>query len=313
MTDTWQTGYRGSVRQRIVALDQMCRGRLNAGQIARDRYLRRLVRSGAVTAELVNKALEDCARDAASMRWMGDVHPTVLGRADCVFLAEYGRFPSESGDFEINGPYHRICRSLGYDWHYYDEQLARLHWDGTGRPYAKPEVSVRVEQDVRDLTMRRGNGWLFAIVLAAGLIGGPLAGAAILRDVSIETWPAVWVFGVMWVLCLAFLLATTRPRRTRQRDTVLRCSRCRQELTPGQARTGCLGCGALFAESAPPHPRATVSTGTWPPAGSSSAYPPCAERKPCPCSAARKWWPGTAGRCRRREGHRGPRRRRPPG
>lgn len=248
MANTLQTGHRGSVRQRIVALDQMCKGRLNAGQIARDRYLRRLVRSGTVTAEQVNKALEDCAKDPSRMRWMADVHPTVLGRADCVFLAEYGRFPSESGDFEINGPYHRICRSLGYDWHYYDEQLARLHWDGAGRPYARPEVSVRVEQDVRDLETHRGNGWAFGLVLAAGLIGGSAAGAAILRNVSPDSVSAVWVFAVVWALCLAALLGSTRPRRTRRRDAVLRCSRCRQELAPEQARTGCTGCGALFAQ-----------------------------------------------------------------
>ena len=206
------------------------------------------MRSGAVTAEQVHKALEECAKDPFERAVDGGrATRRILGRADCVFLAEYGRFPSESGDFEINGPYHRICRSLGYDWHYYDEQLARLHWDGAGRPYAKPEVSVRVEQDVRDCEIRKGNGWAFGLVLAVGLIGGPAAAVAALRNVPAEAASVVWVLGVVWVLCLAALLVSTQPRRTRYKGTVLRCGRCRQELTPGQARTGCTGCGALFA------------------------------------------------------------------
>jgi hypothetical protein len=230
-----------------VVLNGRGKGLLKPSQAARDRYLRRLVRQGAVTAEQVSKALEECARAPSAMLWIAKADTRTLGRADCVFLAEYGRFP-EARDFEINGPYQRICRSLVYDWHYYDEQLTRLHWDEAGRPYVRPEGSVRAEQDVQEREIRRGSFWAFAFVLAVGGIGVPAACVAAWPYLPPEAPSVLWGLGIAWGLCLAALLAATRPRRIRCKDAVLRCGRCRQELTPGQARTGCTGCGALFTE-----------------------------------------------------------------
>jgi hypothetical protein len=247
MASTLQTGHRGSLRQRIVVLNGKGKTRSDPARVARDRYLRGLVRQGVVTAEQVKRALDEYARAPASVEWMAHVDPTTLGRADCVFLAEYGRFPSEAGDFEINGPCHRICRSLGYDWHYYDEQLAKLHWDGAGRPYVRPEVSVRIEQDVQNRETRKGNPWGFGFVLAVGVIGGPAAGFAALRNLPAEMASVVWGLGVVWLVCVAALLVGTWPRRIRYRSPVLRCGRCQRELAPEQAGTGCPGCGALFA------------------------------------------------------------------
>lgn len=247
MAERLQTGYRGLVRQRIVALNGQGRRRLDPSQVTRDRYLRGLVRRGAVTAEQLSRALEECARSPGNLGWLADVDETTLGRADCVFLAEYGRFPSEGADFEINGPYHRICRSLGYDWRYYDDQLAKLHWDGAGRPYARPEASVRALPDVQDREIRRGNGWAFGLVLAVGALGGPAGAMAALPHLPAEAMSGVWALGVVWGVGVAALLAGTWPRRTRYKSTVLRCGRCRRELTPVQAKVGCADCGVLFA------------------------------------------------------------------
>ncbi len=241
------TGCHGSMRQHIVALEQRHEGRLSAERIARERYLRRLVRDGTVTPEQLDEAIAGYRAAPASSAWLTEVNPEVLARADDVFLAEYGTFPKKSADFLLNGTYHSICRGLQYDWHYYDELLKRLERDNEGRPYVRLEGGTTAVKETRTTYRQAGNRWAFAAALVAGLVGGPLLAAALLRHVSGEAASGLSVFVVLWVLALAGLLTVTRPRQARQVIVVHRCSRCGRELDAPQAKIGCPGCGVSFA------------------------------------------------------------------
>ncbi|MCL5279361.1 MAG: hypothetical protein M1376_05605 [Planctomycetes bacterium] len=94
------------MRQRIVALEQLHEGRLPVELVARERYLRPLVRNGTMTPEQLNEAVAGYRAAPASFAWLTEVHPEVLTKADEVFLAEYGTFPVKSADFQLNGTYH---------------------------------------------------------------------------------------------------------------------------------------------------------------------------------------------------------------
>jgi hypothetical protein len=177
---------------------------------------------------------------------MANVHQAVLERADCVFLAEYRRFPTEDADFQLNGTYHKICRGLEYNWHYYDDKLEELQRDESGNPRIRSDESVRVQQKHRNVEIRRGNAWAFGLVLVAGLAGGPILAAAIARGVSHSLGPMISVFAALWVLSFAGLGALTLPRRIWRRDIVFTCGRCGGELGFGRTWTGCPTCGVLF-------------------------------------------------------------------
>jgi hypothetical protein len=246
-TGTLQTGHHGPMRQHIVTLDRFAKGRQTSAYIVRDRYLRRLVRSGIATPGQLHDAIASCGTTPSSFTWLTDVNRDRLAKADCVFLAEYGTFPTSDIDFQVNGDYYRICRGLEYDWHYYDKLLERLHWDERGNAYVRPEAKVVALERTERVERTRGNPWAFGLVLVAGLVGGPLATAAILRHVSGDLTAAGSVFGILGLLAFAALLKATLPRRRRQMAVVRWCSRCRRELDPRQAKSGCPGCGAWFA------------------------------------------------------------------
>jgi hypothetical protein len=241
------TGCHGFVRRHIVALERLHAGRLPAERIAREPYVRRLVRRGAVTPEQLNEAVAGCRAAPAGFAWITEVSPEVLAKADDVFLAEYGAFPVKNEDFQLNGTYHSICRGLQYNWHYYDGLLKRLQRDKDGHPYVRLEGDVTAVRETRTDERRVGSRWAFAVVLIAGLAGGPLAGAVISRRLSGEAASGLSVFVILWVLAVAGLLAVTRPRQVRQVTIAHRCSRCGRGLDAPQARIGCPACGASFA------------------------------------------------------------------
>jgi hypothetical protein len=244
---TSATGCRGSMRQHIVALERLHEGRLPAERIAREPYVRRLVRYGTVTPEQLKEAIAGCRAAPASFAWLTEVSPEVLAKADDVFLAEYGTFPVKNADFQLNGTYHSICRGLQYNWHYYDDLLKRLQRDEDGNPYVRSEGDVTTVQETRTGERRVGSRWAFAVVLIAGLAGGPLLAVALFRHASGEAASGFSVFAILWLLALAGLLTLTRPRQVRQVCVVHRCGRCGRELDPPQAKIGCPACGASFA------------------------------------------------------------------
>jgi hypothetical protein len=248
-TDIAQVGTHGRMRQHIVAvggIQQASRGEI---PVTKDPFLRVLVRRGVVTRKRLEQAVQGYNKMPAKYGWIVGVKQPMLDRADCAFLAEFGRFPTEDADFEMNGTYHRVCRGLDYDWHYYDKHLAKLRWDDQGNPYVRPLDETRAVGEVREFEVKRGNGWAFALVLAAGLVGGPVIAAAIARNVSQDGLSAAFVFGIVWVLCFAGLLALTLPRRQMRKRTLHKCGRCGRELVSGRSVFGCPICGLLFDES----------------------------------------------------------------
>ncbi len=249
-TDATPIGCHGRMRQRIVALGVSPKARRDSHFIMGDKYLRALLRSGTVTEEQLQQAVQRLSTVPSTLVWMADADQAVLDRADYVFLAEYGRLPAENDDFQLNGPYHRICRSLEYNWHYYDPQLSTLHRDKDGNLFARPADGVAVVEEPQDIETNRGSAWASAIAVALGLLGGPALALLIIRTVSAGFTSALSVFGIVWVVSLGGLLMLTWPRRVRRRAIVPRCSRCGREPGPGPRPTGCLGCGALFEERA---------------------------------------------------------------
>ena len=248
--DTAQAGTYGRVRQRIVAMGRVARKGTSAQSLARavaaDRYVRAVVRSGRIRQEQLQRAVEGYHASPSTFVWLIEMDPAVLDRAECAFLAEYGRFPVAEGDFQINGVYHRICRSLLYDWHYYDDQLMKLTYDQAGRPYAPLPDGVQLRQDIQTRQTTKGGLWTFGFVLTTGLIGGLALGAAILQRATLDPVSVVWVFGVPWILGFGALLAATIPRRISSRTIIFRCGRCNRALESQQAMIGCPACGALF-------------------------------------------------------------------
>ena len=242
-----QIGSRGSLRRQIVALDRLGEGRVHPERIARDRYLRRFVRRGIVTPEQLQEAITGCLAAPFRFTWMAKVDPAVLARADCVFLAEFGIFPLNDADFQLNGRYHLICRSLEHDWHYYDQQLKELCWDRDGTPYARLGGKVTVQEETLRVEQRVGNLWAFVAVLIAGLAGGPVLLNTLLHQGSGNVATALDIIAILWGVVFGGLLMLTIPRRVRRLDVVCRCTRCGQEQDPQQAKIGCRACGAAFS------------------------------------------------------------------
>jgi hypothetical protein len=238
-------GIHGRMVQRIVAVGGGRTYEHGAVHIMRDRFLRALMKRGTITAEHVQRAVRGYNAAPSNYLWIAGVEQSVFAMADCVFLAEFGRFPTEK-DFQLNGRYHKICRGLEHNRHYYDEQLKKLRWDRDGNPYVRCATNPAALEEVRQVEVRRGNAWLFVPALVVGLVGGPLLAATIARNVPRDPVSAVCVFGVLWVLLFAGFLAKTLPGRVQRRKTVVRCGRCRRELSPNRQLNGCSVCGLLF-------------------------------------------------------------------
>jgi hypothetical protein len=247
-TDIAQVGTHGRMRQHIVAVGRARHAPRREIPVMKDPFLRVLVRQGFVTKGQLEQAVQGCSQTPAKYGWIVDVKQPMLDRADCAFLAQFGRFPMHDVDFEMNGTYHRVCRSLEYDWHYYDQHLAKLRWDEEGSPYVRPLDGTRVVEEVREFEVKRGSGWAFALVLAVGLIGGPVGAAAFARNVSQDAMSAAFLFGILWVLCFAGLLALTLPRRKMHKRTLRKCGKCGRDLVSGRKMFGCPICGLLFDE-----------------------------------------------------------------
>jgi hypothetical protein len=247
-----QVGRHGRMRQHIVAVGGIGPAPRREIPLMKDPFLRVLVRRGFVSKAQLEQAVQGCSKAPSKYAWIIGYEQPMLDRADCAFLVEFGRFPTEDVDFEMNGTYHRVCRGLEYDWHYYDKQLAKLHWDEEGNPYVRPVDGTRAVEEVREFEIKRGSGWAFLLVLTVGLIGGPFLAATLARNVSQDALSATIVFGIIWVLCFAGLLAVTLPLRQMHRRTLRKCGRCGRALAAGRKVFGCPICGLLFEEQPAP-------------------------------------------------------------
>jgi len=198
------------MRQRIEAISGT---RASRRHMARDRYLRRLVRSGAITQADLNNAIDGCSNALSQFTWLIGVEDTVLGCADCVFLVNHGRFPMDDSDFRLNGSYYRICRSLQFDPHYYDRQLEQL-------PEALQAQRPATSQAIRmkplagaGTAVKRGNTWAFVGVLTIGFVTAPILAMIITRWFPQAIVTAGLSIGGAWLCLLMGALALTLPRR----------------------------------------------------------------------------------------------------
>jgi len=212
-----ETAIYGRMRQRIVAIG---RTRASHKRVARDKYLRGLVHSGAITPNDLDSAIDGCSGALSELAWLTKVDDVVLRRADCVFLVNRGRFPVDDGDFWLNGAYYKICRCLQYDWHYYDHELEQLpqaleeaQRTASRRQPMTHQAACAKPSANASMAVKRGNAWAFVGVLVIGLTAATILGAIIVRYFP-EIRPAAGVsIGGAWLVLLAAALALTRPRR----------------------------------------------------------------------------------------------------
>lgn len=208
----------GRMRQRVVALrrgrkDSVWTSRTTRA-IEKDKYLGRLLAGGVVTREELEKAVDAYSRAAGDFAWLTDIPDAILGRADRVFLARYGRYPTENVDFKLNREYHRICRSLQHDWHYYDADLRLLATAGEDHPGSASSIEAGPQNTGR----RRegaGVGWGALCALFAGLLVAlPVLVAIVFRYFPSHKTEAGLVAGGVWSVSLAVILAFKLRRRT---------------------------------------------------------------------------------------------------
>lgn len=218
MVEALQPGIHGRMRRQIVTLRRPRANRPGVGARARapakDKYLSHLLSSGAITNKQLDRALLACSRAAHEFAWLPDMSDTVLDKADLVFVAKYGRCPTEDSDFALNGAYHKICRSLQHNWHYYDANLNGFKASAEDRLELTPVPQRRRQQklDVRKKPTR--TNLRFACVLVTGFVSAPILGVFIVRFFPARTGTAALLIGGVWLAFLIGALALTFPKQT---------------------------------------------------------------------------------------------------
>lgn len=196
------TGY-GRMRRRIAVFSKRNRNSqdlaVNSCAMARDRYVRVLLRNRTVTHEQLDRAIGGFNQAPSDFSWLAEVDESVLDKADHVFAARYGKNPIENDDFSLSGDYHKICRSLEHDLHHYDDLLS-----------ANP-TSVCTSTGADTGEPRKPRAWAFGAVLVAGFCSAPLLGMLIVTWFPERTLAAGLVLGSLWLVVLVGALARTLP------------------------------------------------------------------------------------------------------
>jgi len=227
----------GRMRQRIVTVGRVDprRGVLTRGQahFAKDKHLRALLRSGAVTQGQLESAIRGFIRAPSNFTWLTGIDEAVLVRADRVFAAKYGRAPVEDKDFVLSGDYYKICRSLQFDMHRYDSELEEPpevdHPKGQVRAEELGEIDRKERQRVETLAVRprthetkqgvrqepqKRGIWSFVAVLFVGFCSAPLLAMMIATYFYGPDLLVGLGIGSCWLLVLLGALALTFPRQT---------------------------------------------------------------------------------------------------
>lgn len=248
MANECKVGMHGRMRRRIAAFGRAHTNRIvplqSRKSISKDKYLRPLLKSGAITASQLETAIRGYNKTPSEFAWIGDVGDAVLDKADRAFFARYGRFPTEDSDFQLNGDYYRICRSLQHDWHYCDRQLEKLHSsDDEDTPSVRQAEQAEVLQEVQSVPQSKGSLWASGLVLAGGLVSAP-----ILRMVIVKAFPgrvagAALLVGTVWLILLVAGLALTLPRRSQKELRIRKCGKCGAQLSSEHGPKLCPNCG----------------------------------------------------------------------
>jgi hypothetical protein len=125
-------GINGRLRQHITKLGgAYVNGIIPPKAIVRDACVIGMLDSGSLTKEQLQRAVDGYIHIPSYFACLQEIEDHVLDRADNVFLAKYGREPTEDSDFRRGGDYHKICKNLEGNWHHYNADLEKL-----GLPYA---------------------------------------------------------------------------------------------------------------------------------------------------------------------------------
>lgn len=250
MAKVSQVGIHGRMRQRIVTVGRAHTDRISSylsrRGISRDKHLHALLQSGAITRAQLETAIRGYNKTPSEFAWMSGVDNAVLDRADRVFLAEYGRFPTQDTDFRLNGNYRKICRSLQHDRHYYDQQLEKLTGDDEGNLSMHRAEPVEILEEVRSVQESRGSVWAFGLVLAGGFVSATILGAVIIKAFLSRLVGTGFLVGAAWLALLAAGLALTLPRQSERKLTIRKCSKCGERLSSEYVPEQCPNCAAPF-------------------------------------------------------------------
>jgi hypothetical protein len=209
--------------------------------LQKDRFVRGLLQSGRLGEAYLDAAVTSHIEVPSRFVWLAEIEASIINRAEKVFRVQSSRGAEHDVDFELNGAFHRICRSLQYDWHYYDAILEQLLCDDTERPDAVPAT---VQRRFRYVERQFGSIWGFALVVVAGLVTGPLLAREALKYHS-ERMDAVCLLLVAaWALPLLGFTLLTLPRHGEQRETIFLCSRCGREFESHALPEVCPDCEA---------------------------------------------------------------------
>lgn len=253
MARSTQAGVHGRARRRIVAMGGLFAERfkpINSDVlVSQDRFLALLLRNGAITSEQLRAAIDSYRRHPQDYAWMLRLRHATLDKADHVFLARYGRFPTEDSDFPVNSNYYQICRALQYDPECFDEDLQKLVWDAEGKPRVV-RGPARVVEAVDRVTAKKGNRPGFILILVIGVASAIALPLLIAGGRTPDLVPAAVVVGLCWMILLACGLIATRPRHVKTRVVRHSCSACRSQLDGARLGNHCPTCGVPFEEQA---------------------------------------------------------------
>lgn len=214
----------GRMRKRIAVVEGVGRKKRSFTtrnvRFPKDKSLNVFLHSGAVTREQVEHAISSYRQSPSSFAWLANVDEALLEKADRVFYCTYSRRPFEDADFRISGSYHKICRSLEHDFHYYDDQLDKLsrtdREDAPARnqdnvfPPQKKHTRVNAPKPARSRT------WAFGAVLVLGLASAPLLATLIVNYFSTNRPIAGLMVGGLWLGILVVAIVLTLPWRPHQ-------------------------------------------------------------------------------------------------
>jgi hypothetical protein len=215
MARSAQTGFHGRARRHIIAMGGLFAERFKSPNrdilVSQNKFLALLLRNAALTEEQLGQTIDSYCCHPQDYAWLLRFRHTTLDKADAVFFARHGRFPTESNDFLPNGDYSQICRTLDSHRDFFDEELGKLGGDGEESSHLREAPPVRAP--IRQATAAKGSKPVFTLILflsVASVLAFPLLIAnALLPDLRL----AGLAVGIGWALFLACGLIATRPRQ----------------------------------------------------------------------------------------------------
>ena len=245
-------GINGRLRRHITKVGAHHANRILAAKrkndLEEDNFLRGLLDSGQITLEQLQKTTSEHGRIPSSFEWMQEVEDSVLDRADNVFLAKYGRDPTEDSDFRLNNDYYKICKNLQRIWQCYDADLEKLRPDYQERIGANT-ATARIVAEVKYINVEKGSIIKMLFCLPPLLFFGFFAYAyATLIPQAIQKGEWILLFPpILAIACFIVFFCgacVAWPRSVREKKIIQTCSQCGCEVHKGIS--SCPKCGVHF-------------------------------------------------------------------